>query len=105
MAEPSPALRNWLDRLRSADPAAREESIRALELLGDTDALPTLAEIFATDPEPALRAQAQAAGKAIYYGAIRQTFEAQGASEEERRRAAEILARAQEKRSRGLRKR
>ncbi len=104
MADPSPALRTWLERLKASKPTVREESIRALELLGDTDALPALAEIFATDPEPALRARAQAAGKAIYYGAIRQKFDTQGASEEERQRAAEILARAQAKRTRERRK-
>jgi hypothetical protein len=90
-----PALRVWLQKLKAPEPAVREESIRALETLGDTDALPDLAEVFATDSEPELRALAQWAGKMIYYGAIRQRLDEHGASDQERRQAAEILARAQ----------
>jgi hypothetical protein len=97
MAEQDGALRTWLQKLKAPDPETREDGIKALEMLGDTDALPALAEIFATDSEPALRALAQWAGKSIYYGAIRQTLLAQGASEDEQRQAAEILARAQAK--------
>jgi hypothetical protein len=98
----------WLERLISPDPAEREESIRALELLGDAGALPALAEVFATDPFPEIRMLAQQAGKTIYYGAIRQTLEAaeaDEASEEERRKAAEVLAAARAKRQRKKRDR
>ena len=69
-------------------------------MLGDAAALPALAEVFATDPDPALRTLAQTAGKAIYYGAIRQRLISNMASEEERRRAAEALAQAQTKKRR-----
>lgn len=104
MSERSTSLRStalliWLERLSSSDPMERETSITALEQLGDTDALPALAEVFATDPVPALRAMAQQAGKAIYYGVLRQTLDGdeniEEASEEERRRAAQVLAEAQ----------
>ena len=95
VAEPNAALRVWLQKLGSPEPAVREESIRALEMLGDTDALPALAEVFATDSEPELRALAQWAGKLIYYGAIRRQLDESGATDEERRLAAEVLARAQ----------
>jgi hypothetical protein len=94
------ALQVWITKLKSAHPAERAGAIRALEQLGDTDALPALAELFATDPEPALRAQAQQAGKVIYYGAIRRALEASGASEEQRRQAAEIIKKAQAKKIR-----
>jgi hypothetical protein len=98
------ALQVWITKLKAANPAERASSIRALELLGDTDALPALAEVFATDPDPAVRAQAQQAGKVIYYGAIRRALEASGASEEQRRQAAEIIARAQAKKTQRGRK-
>lgn len=89
----------WIEKLKASNPAERASGIRALEQLGDTDALPALAAVFATDPEPALRALAQQAGKVIYYGAIRRALEASGASDEQRRLAADILARAQAKKN------
>lgn len=95
MTELSPALRAGLARLNAPDPLERLEAIKALELLGDANALPGLAEIFATDPEPEVRERAQKAGKTIYYGALRRRLETHEASDEERRQAAEILARAQ----------
>jgi len=95
VAELNTALRVWLQKLSSPEAAMREESIRALEMLGDTDALPALADIFATDSEPELRALAQWAGKLIYYGAIRRNLDERGASDEERRLATQILAQAQ----------
>lgn len=94
MTEQAGALAVWLARLRSDDPAEREASIRALELLGDPDALPALAAVFATDPDPALRLKAQTAGKAIYYAALHRSREIGGASETEQQLAAEILAKA-----------
>lgn len=105
MNDPSGVLRVWIQRLKSPDPSERETSIKELELLGDTDALPALAEVFATDTEPALRALAQSAGKSIYYGAIKREIDAQGPSEDERRRAAEILAKAEAEKSKKKRKR
>jgi HEAT repeat protein len=95
VAEPKAALRMWLEKLKAPEPAVRGESIRELEMLGDTDALPALAEVFATDSEPELRMLAQWAGKLIYYGALQRQLDEPGASDEERRLAAEILARAQ----------
>lgn len=95
MADASSVLQTWLDKLKSSDPALREDAIKALELIGDTGALPVLADVFATDPDPALRALAQWAGKSIYYGAVRQGVAVAGSSEEEQRQAAEILARAE----------
>lgn len=93
------ALQVWIEKLKSANPADRAKGIQTLEQLGDTDALPALAEVFVTDPEPALRAQAQQAGKVIYYGAIRRALEASSASEEQRRLAADILEQARAKKS------
>jgi hypothetical protein len=104
VSEISPALRAWLQKLKSLETAAREESIKALEMLGDTESLPALAEVFATDPEPDLRALAQQAAKTIYYGAIRQGLEEHGASEAERAKAAEILAQAMAKKTQEVRK-
>jgi HEAT repeat protein len=104
MSDANAALAIWLERLRDPDPDVRAESIKELELLGDTAALPGLADVFATDPDPALRGLAQMAGKAIYYGAIRQALEPSGASEQERRQAAEILAKAQARKSRKKRR-
>jgi HEAT repeat protein len=98
MADPGMALKTWIQKLKAPEPAEREAGIRGLEMLGDTDALPALSEVFATDPDPDLRALAQEAAKTIYYGAIRRTLETRdSASEDERRLAAEILARAQAK--------
>ena len=105
MIDPGVALRRALERLHSTDPVVREEAIKTLEMLGDTNALPALSEVFATDVEAPLRAMAQNAGKAIYYGAIRQRLEEQGASEQERRQAADILSQARAKKIRGKRKR
>ncbi len=95
------ALRRALAKLADSDPLVREEGVRALEVLGETEALPALAEVFATDPDPALRALAQQAGKVIYYSAIRRHLEQKGASEEERRQAAEILAQARARKQQG----
>lgn len=105
MSEANSALRRWIDGLQSPDPGERERCINELQLLGDTAALPALASVFATDPEPALRTLAQQAGKAIYYGAIRQQLEQDEASAEERRQAAEILARARAKKHANRRRR
>lgn len=95
MAQNDATLSVWLARLSAApDAQARQECLRALELLGHIGALPVLAEIFATDPDPDLRAQAQEAGKAIYYAAVRRAWEISASAEEDRQRAADALARA-----------
>lgn len=104
VSEISPALRAWLQKLKSPEAAVREASIKALETLGDTEALAALAEVFATDPEPDLRGLAQQAGKTIYYGAIRQKLDDHTASEVDRARAAEILAQARARKTQEIRK-
>ncbi len=93
-------LKVWLGRLNSAeDGLARAGCIRALEVLGHPGALPALGELFATDPEPETRLLAQQAGKSIYYSAVRQAWTRTASSEDERRKAAEILARVQANKS------
>ncbi len=91
MNQPKSVLQTRLALLRSSAPSDRAQGIKELELLGDGAALPALAEVFATDPEPALRALAQWAGKSIYYNMIRQRLAAKRASREERRAAEEAL--------------
>jgi hypothetical protein len=103
MVDSKVALRKAIERLKSGAPHVREEAIKTLEILGDTDALPALADAFATDSEPSLRALAQWAGKSVYCGAIRQELEITAATEEERRQAADILAKAQARKSRNKR--
>ncbi len=85
----------WVGRLQSPDREMRLEAIRQLELIGGEDVLGPLAHAYATDSDPEVRRLAQQAGKRIYYAAIRRAAEAQGLSHEERRRAADILAKAQ----------
>jgi hypothetical protein len=104
MAETNPVLRAWIQKLKAPDPAVRASSIRELELLGDPDSLAALAEVFATDTDPALRAMAQATGKQIYYALIRRQLEADHSNEDERRQAADILAKAHEKKMQGKHK-
>lgn len=87
----------WVRRLRDPNPTVRQEAIRQLELIGDLEALGPLAAIFALDPDPETRKRAQAAGRSIYYATEQRMNELAGASEEERRKAAEILAKAQTK--------
>ena len=101
MNDLSPVMKRWLARLESDDPAEREASIKALKEIGDVVALSPLAEIFATDSEPGIRSLAQDAGKAIYYGALRRAHDVRTASNEERRQAAEILAKARKKKQNG----
>jgi hypothetical protein len=104
MADPELGLRTWIQKLGDADPAVRETSIKELELLGSTRALSALADIFATDTDPAIRGLAQWAGKSIYYRAIQRVLERKGPSDEERRRAAEILAQAESRKQQNKRK-
>ncbi|MFP4322588.1 MAG: HEAT repeat domain-containing protein [Anaerolineales bacterium] len=86
----------WARKLQQPDPEARLSAIRELEIMGDVRALPLLAEVFATEGLPEVRAAAQQAGKVIYFQALRREQTSQGASPAERRRAAEILQRAQQ---------
>ena len=100
----NPLLLKCLPLLKSPDPAVRVDAIKRIELIGATDALAALAEVFATDPEPVIRELAQEVGKQIYYGAIRQSLEKNDATEAERMQAAEILERARQKRDRPRKK-
>ncbi|HRE46405.1 MAG TPA: HEAT repeat domain-containing protein [Aggregatilineales bacterium] len=84
----------WTGRLSDPEIAVRREAIRQLEMLGDPAALGKLAVLFALDPDLETRRLAQLAGKAIYHAQERRMTETP-ASEEERRRAADILAKAQ----------
>lgn len=104
MDDPGVGLRTWIQKLGDADPSVRKTSIKELELLGSTEALPALADVFATDPDPEIRALAQWAGKSIYFRAIQRVLDRQGPSEEERRRAAEILAQAESRKQQNKRK-
>lgn len=90
----------WVRRLRDPNPTVRQEAIRQLELIGDTAALGPLASIFALDPDPETRKLAQWAGRSIYYVTeqrITGPLKDVEASEEDRKKAAEILAKAQAK--------
>lgn len=55
----------YLTQLASPDPAQRRAAIVGLGRLGDKRALPHLAKIYRTDPDPALRELAFKAGQAI----------------------------------------
>lgn len=85
-------LNVWLKRLD--DPATRRQAIQALQDLGDVIALDALAAVFASDPDPETRMMAQQAGKAIYFGQIRQEQYERGPSLHDRQRAGEILTQA-----------
>lgn len=96
------AIEAWIRRLRDPNLETRREAIRQLEALGRAEALGPLAHIFALDPDLETRKLAQWAGKSIYRALERRLTQAAGAdtaSEEERRKAAEILARAQSKKT------
>ncbi|CAG0967932.1 MAG: hypothetical protein IAE83_22230 [Anaerolinea sp.] len=90
----------WIQRLRDPDLSRRREAIRQLEVLGDPAALGPLAVIFALDPDLETRRLAQVAGKSIYFNLERRASANEGASEEERRKAAEILTKAKDKKNR-----
>jgi hypothetical protein len=97
------AIEVWIKRLRDPDIDTRREAIRQLEAFGDPAALGPLATIFALDPDLEARKLAQWAGKSIYSAIERRAFQAQAAniaSIEERRKAAEILRKAQSKKPR-----
>lgn len=90
----------WIKRLRDPDVAVRCEAIRQLEAIGDPMALGPLAVIFALDPDFEARRLAQWAGKSIYYAVARQQdAAANAATEAERHQAAQILQKAQAKKT------
>jgi hypothetical protein len=95
------AFEMWIRRLRDPDIATRREAIRQLEGLGNPSALGPLATLFALDPDLETRKLAQWAGKSIYSAIERRAQHSQitGATEEERRKAAAILNKAQSKKS------
>lgn len=93
-------LEMWIRRLREADSETRRAAIRQLEVIGDPAALGALAQVFALDPDLELRKMAQAAGKSIYEAVEYRQTQASAASEAERLRASEILAKAHAKRQR-----
>ncbi|MGQ9909088.1 MAG: HEAT repeat domain-containing protein [Candidatus Flexifilum sp.] len=55
-----------LKRLKDSRPEIRLESIRELEEIGDPAVLEALEEVFRSDPDTAVRAAAQQAGKNIF---------------------------------------
>lgn len=85
----------WVKRLQHADAKIRRDAIRELELIGDPDALIPLAELYANDPDTEVRELAQKSGKAIYFAQLRKAQVGTGASDEEKRRATEIMKKAQ----------
>ena len=87
----------WVRRLRDPNPTVRQEAIKQLELIGDPESLGPLASIFALDPDAETRKLAQWAGRSIYYVTEQRINEKVEASDEERQKAAEILAKAQAK--------
>jgi hypothetical protein len=87
----------WIRRLRDSDSEIRRDAIRQLELIGDPAVLGALAAVFALDTDLETRKLAQRVGKSIYTTAQTRLEMQKGASEEERQRAADILAKAQAK--------
>ncbi len=55
----------YLAQLKSADPAQRRQAIISLGKLGNFAAMPALADLYRTDPDPELRDLARKAGLAI----------------------------------------
>jgi hypothetical protein len=91
----------WVKRLKDPDSGRRLAALREIQVLGDPNLLPTLAEVFATDSDSAVRELAQKIGKEIYYNEHRKREAAPTtSSQEERRRAAEILEKANQKKQR-----
>lgn len=91
----NPATEVWINRLKDPNPARRREAILELETIGDMAALIPLAEVYVADTEAELRVLAQKVGKAIYFAELHKLQQGTGASEAERRQAAEIMAKAQ----------
>jgi hypothetical protein len=55
-----------IGRLKDKNRDVRLKSIEELQHLGDVDALPSLQELFKTDPDPEVRKAAQEAGRTIF---------------------------------------
>jgi HEAT repeat protein len=55
-----------MGRLTDKNPDVRLKAIHELGLLGATDALGTLQQLFETDPDPGVRQAAREAGRAIF---------------------------------------
>lgn len=94
----------WIKKLREPEISVRREAIKQLEAIGDTAALGPLATLFALDPDLETRKLAQWAGKSIYMTAERRIMAQQAdasSSDEDRRKAAEILAKANKRKTNG----
>lgn len=63
-------MQPYLDQLHSADPAARRQAIIALGKQKDPAALGALADVYQSDPDPALRELAYKAGRYIKANAV-----------------------------------
>src|SRR5258707_7054300 len=90
----------WVRRLRDPSPAARQDAIRQLEVIGNPEALGPLAAIFALDADPETRRLAQWAGRSIYYVTEQRITGQQKealAAEIERQSAAAILKKVHNK--------
>ncbi len=94
----------WARRLKDPDVKIRGAALHEVEILGDAAMLPLLSEVYAADPDPTLRKLAQKIGQEIYYNQHhqRESLPESSASDEERQRAAEILAMAERKRQERL---
>jgi HEAT repeat protein len=55
-----------IGRLKDKNRDVRLKSIEELQHLGDAEALPSLQELFKTDPDAEVRKAAQEAGRAIF---------------------------------------
>jgi hypothetical protein len=94
------ALTIWAKRLQDPNPQVRLKAVQELETIGTPEALILLSDVFAQDGNADVRQAAQTVGKHIYYRLTYQRQAESGASEEERRRASEILAKAQARKGR-----
>ncbi len=97
MSDINPKIAVWVKRLSSSSKLERQEAIRGLKDIGIEDALFPLATLFASDPDEETRLLAQEAGKSIYLNLHRQAQITRSASDEERQKAADILAKAHAK--------
>ena len=55
-----------ISRLQDKSPEVRIKAIKELELLGDTEALSALEDVYKNDEDVEVRRAAQEAGRAIY---------------------------------------
>ncbi len=59
-------LQSLLEQLRSPDPLEREEALRILAMVEETEAIPMVLQVFRQDPEPRIRQIAQWAGRILW---------------------------------------